>query len=64
MQVKYRIIYYGAKSIAALDTHWTFMNENVVQSVDQSHYRIVSENGLSQCTERKYYYKMLCLTGG
>ena len=24
--------------------------------MDQSHYRVVSENGLSQCTERKCYY--------
>ena len=28
-----------------------FMNEIVVESVDQSHYRTVSENGLSQCDD-------------
>ena len=39
-------MYYDIKSIAAFDTHWNFMNEKVVQSVPQSHYMIVFENGL------------------
>ena len=45
-------------------TNMKFMYENVVPSVDQSHYRIVSENGLSQCDEQICYYTVLCLTGG
>ena len=64
LQVKSRIIYYNVNSIAAFDTHWNFMNKKVVQSVDQSHYRIVSINDLSQCDEQKCYYTVRCLTGG